>query len=266
MVLEGFKNVYDQLTMTEAVEIFDRLADMDDIAFGYKRDGCYARAHIMCRRMMRAGLNPGKAWAFEGKKRLQVKAPDGTLESWWYHVAPSLKVQMPNGTIQSMVFDPGLFDGPATLHEWGEIMGAEYQNLQLLKFGERPRKDLGDYNTYLDTDSKSDKNASKKMMEYRSYQPKHQRILFASRGRHELINQSQSAAGQQQQRPAQIAQHFSQQSAGYPGLQGRTWISVVLYEQLKQDKNFNGLPETLEVPPQYSLLQRLKHSLLGNRL
>ena len=84
------------ISLNRAVEIFDQLADMEDIAFGYT-EGCYARAHIMCRRLMEMGLTPQKAWAFEGKKRLLVDLPD-IGEGWWSHVAPTLLVRTPDGS------------------------------------------------------------------------------------------------------------------------------------------------------------------------
>ena len=100
------------LTTAQAVALFDHLADLPHIAHGLANEGCYARAHLMCREAERLGRAPEKAWAFEGEGTLTVLAADGRLLNWWYHVALALPVQMADGQVEKMVFDPSLFDGP----------------------------------------------------------------------------------------------------------------------------------------------------------
>ena len=85
---------------------------MDDIAWNYKYDGCYARAHIMARRFEAQGIRVDKAWI---KGDLYVEDTDIT---WNYHVAPLLYVEDEKGKIQKMVIDPSIFDRPVTLEEW----------------------------------------------------------------------------------------------------------------------------------------------------
>lgn len=133
------------LSYTQALHLFDRLADRQDIAFGYAQDGCYARAHIMCQQMIAEGHQPKKAWAFEGEKSMYVDHPGGGRTYWCYHVAAALPVQMPDGSVQDLVFDPGLFDGPVTLEKWGDTMHAPRENLEITAFGVPPKGRIGDY-------------------------------------------------------------------------------------------------------------------------
>jgi len=239
----------EPLTLEEAIEVFDQLADMDDIAFGYSSDGCYARAHIMCRRMIEAGLNPGKAWAFEGAEHLTVNKPDGSKARWWFHVASALNVKMLDGNVQRLVFDPGLFDGPVTLEEWGETINAEPDKLQMVDFGVAPQGFPGDYGPYQKTDKDTDKVAALRMKEYLDYQDKGTRIVFASQNRQQIINQSIS----QQQTPddsPHITEVF-QQSQKVPGLQGRTWISATLHQQQSANASTKKISGGLSLTDQF---------------
>jgi hypothetical protein len=192
------------LSLDKAVEIFDLLADRTDIAFGYSRDGCYARAHIMCRTLIDMGLAPKKAWAFEGQKSLCVEKPDKTNQMWCFHVAPVLSVEMPDGKIQNMVLDPSLFDGPVSLKEWGDIMHASPDKLQVAPFGVVPEGRYGDYTPHSMTSSETDKEAAEKMKEYLQWQGSAPRIVFSSQSR--------------------------QQACQMPGIQlrtqGMTWVSA----------------------------------------
>jgi hypothetical protein len=123
-----------EVPLDKAIAIFDNMADRNDIAFGYADDGCFARAHLMCLIINAMGLTPKKAWAFEDSDPLTVKQPNGTETKWWYHVAAVLPVKMPDGAVQDMVFDPGLFDGPVSLQEWGNIMRAKPSHVQVSPF------------------------------------------------------------------------------------------------------------------------------------
>ncbi len=183
--------------LDKALEIFDLLADRRDIAFGYTYDGCHSRAHIMCRAMMDMGLTPKKAWAFEGKKYLCIQKPAGGEQKWWYHVAPVLSVLMPGGKVQDMVIDPGLFDGPVTLKEWGDIMEAQTDKLQIVPFGVSPEGHNGDFTPYVKTTANTDKEAEIKMESYLKLQGALPRLVYPSQSRQRLARkqavQSQGA-------------------------------------------------------------------------
>ncbi|EQC48852.1 hypothetical protein M899_2770 [Bacteriovorax sp. BSW11_IV] len=96
--------------------LFNKAIKMDNIAWNFKADGCYARAHLMAREFEKEGIYVEKAWA---KGSLGVTTPDGEI-NWNFHVAPSLNVKMKDGTIKKMVIDPSVSDKPTTADEWAE--------------------------------------------------------------------------------------------------------------------------------------------------
>jgi hypothetical protein len=93
------------------------------IPFRYPYDGCFARAHEMCRLMINMGLNPRKVWI---KGDLYVETDnDPECHVWWdWHVAPTLCVRGP-GFLQTqrMVIDPSLFPAPVTEATWKAKQG-----------------------------------------------------------------------------------------------------------------------------------------------
>ena len=133
------------ISFEQALTVFDHLADRDDLAFGYLSEGCQVRAHLVCMEMKTIGLKPRKAWAFRGENPLYVMLPDGKKGEWDYHVVLALPVRMPKGKILDLVFDPGLFDGPVTLQEWGHMIDAPAYTLQVTEFGQAPSGCRGDY-------------------------------------------------------------------------------------------------------------------------
>ena len=102
----------------EVQELFKKAKNMKDIPFGYKYDGCYARAHIMARRFEEMGIPVQKVWI---KGRLSV--PNTDIE-WEYHVAPSVQVKEKNGKIVNYVIDPSLTDKAVPLDTWVATMSS----------------------------------------------------------------------------------------------------------------------------------------------
>lgn len=220
-----------------AILIFDMLADMEDIAFGYAADGCYARAHLMCCKLIEQNLMPKKAWAFEGEKNLTVKAPSGTLK-WWYHVAPVLSIEMPDKTVQDMVLDPALFDGPVSLQEWGKIMNAPPDKVQIVPFGVAPIGHGGDYDLENKTLPETDRQAEYMMKKYLGLQKKEPRKVFPSQSRQQSL---QAQGGQ---------------------AQGKTWVTFVESSQLSQTSQTSQtsrfLPPQQSPAPQHNWWQKIK--------
>jgi hypothetical protein len=193
--------------LKKALKIFDQLADMEDVAFGYPYNGCEARAYILCRRMTEMGLTPGKAWAFEGKRKLCVELA-GKKYKWWFHVAPVLPIRMPDKTVQNLVIDPGLFDGPVSLKEWGDIMKTPPEKLQIVPLGVPPEGWSGDYNTRINSSSyEADKDAGTKMRTYLAWQNAPPRPVFPSRIRQQM-----------------------------PKAQGKTWVTMNTTDTKKSPK------------------------------
>lgn len=98
------------------------------IPFLYPEDGCWARAHEMCRLMINMGLTPKKVW-IEGDPyvtTLRVSTKNSPYCGvWWYwHVAPTLCVRGPGlFQTQEMVIDPSLFSTPVSTATWKGVQG-----------------------------------------------------------------------------------------------------------------------------------------------
>lgn len=110
------RHVDQTISLAHATELFNKAANMEDIAWKYKPDGCYARAHLMARRFEAEGVRVDKVWI---KGDLYVP---GTPINWNFHVAPIVYVEDEKGQIQKMVIDPSLFNKPVTVSEWDQRM------------------------------------------------------------------------------------------------------------------------------------------------
>ena len=97
------------------------------IPFLYPDDGCWARAHEMCRLMINLGLSPEKVWIrSQWPKRLHVdtKNNPACYVEWGWHVAPTLCVRGPGlFHTHSMVIDPSLFTTPVSKAVWKGVQG-----------------------------------------------------------------------------------------------------------------------------------------------
>lgn len=86
------------------------------IPFLYPEDGCWARAHEMCRLFIMNGVTPMKVWLY-GQLRVATKNSPACAVQWRYHVAPLLAVTTGFGSEQ-WVIDPALFASPVPLNQW----------------------------------------------------------------------------------------------------------------------------------------------------
>jgi hypothetical protein len=91
------------------------------IPFLYPDDGCWGRAHEMCRLMIADGAAPEKVW-IQGNLNVASKNKPDCLVQWNWHVAPTLQVVI-NGSLQDYVIDPSLFDEPVPLATWKGLQG-----------------------------------------------------------------------------------------------------------------------------------------------
>jgi len=120
------------LSATRAQQVFDAMkATSCDpltvpapcIPFLYPDDGCWARAHEMCRLMINTGLSPRKVW-IEGNLYVSTKNNPNCHVWWGWHVAPTLCVRGPHFLqTQAMVIDPSLFDTPVSEATWKGVQG-----------------------------------------------------------------------------------------------------------------------------------------------
>ena len=93
------------------------------IPFLYPDDGCWARAHEMCRLMINMGLSPKKVW-IQGALYVSTRNNPSCGVWWGWHVAPTLCVRGPRFfQTQRMVIDPSLFTTPVSKATWKGIQG-----------------------------------------------------------------------------------------------------------------------------------------------
>ena len=93
------------------------------IPFLYPDDGCWARAHEMCRLMINMGLSPKKVW-IQGTLYVSTKNNPACGVHWNWHVASTLCVRGPGlFQTQRMVIDPALFTTPVTQAMWKGVQG-----------------------------------------------------------------------------------------------------------------------------------------------
>jgi hypothetical protein len=138
------------ITAKEAIKVFDLMAGQPDISFRFPIDGCYARAHLMVRRMQALGYRPGKAWTFARSKREPLVCrtrnhPRGYV-TWRYHVAPTIRVRI-DKKVYTMVIDPSMFTRPVKVRQWARVQ-RRYRNSRTpyyckTRVGQPPRKPSG---------------------------------------------------------------------------------------------------------------------------
>ena len=92
------------------------------IPFLYPDDGCWARAHEMCRLMIAASATPRKMWIV-GSLHVLTKNHPNCEVYWNWHVAPTLCVRKYWFWAQTMVIDPALFDAPVPTAAWKGVQG-----------------------------------------------------------------------------------------------------------------------------------------------
>jgi hypothetical protein len=91
------------------------------IPFLYPDDGCWARAHEMCRLMIAAGAKPRKVW-IDGHLHTLTRNNPQCFVNWGWHVAPTICVRRFFSS-QTMVIDPSLFTTPVTEATWKSVQG-----------------------------------------------------------------------------------------------------------------------------------------------
>lgn len=118
------------ITLQRAREMFDLVnarlccpgsATAPCIPFLYPDDGCWGRAHEMCRLMIAAGEQPQKIW-ISGNLTVATKNHPDCAVYWGWHVAPTLLVATGAGN-QTYVIDPSLFDEPVPQATWVSVQG-----------------------------------------------------------------------------------------------------------------------------------------------
>jgi hypothetical protein len=91
------------------------------IPFLFPDDGCWGRAHEMCRLIEAAGEQPEKIWIY-GRLEAATHNNPSCKVNWGWHVAPTVTVNSGSG-LQSYVIDPSLFPKPVTTATWKSVQG-----------------------------------------------------------------------------------------------------------------------------------------------
>jgi Glutaminase len=129
-------SLFRSISATQAQQVFDDLAvrscapltaSAPCIPFLFPWDGCWGRAHEMCRLMRADGLRPCKVW-ITGGLRVDTANSNTCYVQWGWHVAPVLCVRDSGKwwswfRVRSMVFDPALFTTPVTHAQWKGVQG-----------------------------------------------------------------------------------------------------------------------------------------------
>ncbi len=105
-------------TVEELTAMVDSFTDESGIPFGYIKDGCYARAHLMDESFRQHGINFAKMFV---RGDLGAKNEHMTAH-WWYHVAPLVFVDDGNGNPAAKIIDPGFSKRPMDPEEWVKAM------------------------------------------------------------------------------------------------------------------------------------------------
>jgi hypothetical protein len=92
------------------------------IPFLYPDDGCWGRAHEMCRLMIANGTQPEKVWIY-GNLHTPTPNNPACAVNWGWHVAPILHVKTAATTTETWVIDPSMFPGPVSENTWSGAQG-----------------------------------------------------------------------------------------------------------------------------------------------
>ena len=129
-ILRLFSWWLSAVTQTRANELFALMASKSCnpltvpppcITFLYPDDGCYARAHEMCRLISLEGVTARKVFNyanFDNGLVVSTKNHPSCQVSWRYHVAPTLRIRLGFPSTQEQVVDPALFGTPVPTPTW----------------------------------------------------------------------------------------------------------------------------------------------------
>ncbi len=104
------------ITPQKAQQLFSLVANQSYIPFKYPDDGCWGRAHEMCRLIIANGVSPRKVWIY-GNLMVSTRNHPNCSVRWGWHVAPTVLVNTGSSS-QIDVIDPALFTGPVPQATW----------------------------------------------------------------------------------------------------------------------------------------------------
>ncbi|MFP4499058.1 MAG: protein-glutamine glutaminase family protein [Vulcanimicrobiota bacterium] len=114
-------------SLEQVNSLFQKVASDKSIPWGYLKDGCFARAHVVCDELLKQGYNCGKIYAIVAKSDKQgdplgrfVAGNQYMKGKWWYHVGALVFAYDKNNSIEGYVIDPSVSDKPITPDKWIE--------------------------------------------------------------------------------------------------------------------------------------------------
>lgn len=164
------------VSLHTCVRLFDDFVKTP--GFDYYRDGCYARAHLMCRALEKMDIAPAKVWAFKNiefangwrcEETLSLQVNDQLTLNWDYHVAVCLPVRMPDKSIQNIVLDPTVMNGPTTVQQWCDVLHALDKNVDVVPFRTPSIHYNSDYTPVEETTAHTDIDAQSVVTDFARY-------------------------------------------------------------------------------------------------
>ena len=178
------------ISMKNAQQLFQQAKQMEDIAWDFLSDGCYARAHLMARRFESQGVYVDKIWV---KSDIQVEREPYPIY-WNFHVAPIVYVEDENNGVQKIVIDPSIANEPISVEQWlaemnflvkGDIVETPFPFPANVASFQRTAVAYSNSNPYLpdapydQSEAESIKQANETMKRYQQYSyqqyPSHER-------------------------------------------------------------------------------------------
>lgn len=91
----------------------------EPFAYHYPQEGCYARAHLMAKKLEHIGIISAKIFAWGAGKALQFVHPENEKTYYWgYHVAVLVLQRSESGDITPVIFDPAFSKEPLSMEKW----------------------------------------------------------------------------------------------------------------------------------------------------
>ena len=115
------------VTPEKAQQLFTLVANQPQIPFTFPDDGCWGRAHEMCRLIIANGVQPRKVWIYGNLRVATRNSPDCSV-SWGWHVAPTLLINS-GGSSQVDVIDPSMFSTPVPQVTWAGAQNDPHASL-----------------------------------------------------------------------------------------------------------------------------------------
>ena len=129
-MLDRFSAGRNVASEVEAIGLFTLLRGNQQLVWEISSNGCWERAHEICRILAADGVACAKVFAMSGLRLgigdRDMKPPRspkaGPWVPWPMHVAPCVRLEI-GGAISAVVLDPTVLDGPGPISSWLKTLG-----------------------------------------------------------------------------------------------------------------------------------------------